>query len=100
MNASYVRDNNLYWAITLHKNRLYTTARKDNHANGNRSTPPTIISIRDEHAAGFFCDFAVLIFETNGQQEILKILRLRKENQTGLKHNGSMKLVELQANLV
>ena len=93
MNASYVRDNNLYWAITLHKNRLYTTARKDNHANGNRSTPPTI------HPFGMNTKvfFVVLQFYlwNKWPTRNSKILRLRKENQAGLKHNmGRRNLLE------
>ena len=91
MNASYVRDNNLYWAITLHKNRLYTTARKDNHANGNRSTPPTI------HPFGMNTKvfFVVLQFYlwNKWPTRNSKIVTLRKEKQTGLKQNGSTTLV-------
>ena len=42
MNASYVRDNYFYWSTTVHKNRLYAKAGKDNYNNGDRSPSPTI----------------------------------------------------------
>ena len=53
MNASYVRDNYLYRATTLHKNRLYAKARKENHDNGDRSTTPTIYPFGMNAEGGF-----------------------------------------------
>ena len=46
MNASYVRNNYLYWSISLLNNTNYLQARKRNYIN--------YISIQDEHAGRFF----------------------------------------------
>ena len=59
LNASYVRDNYLYRATSLHKKRLYAKARKDNYTNGDRSISPTIYPF-GMNAQGGFCDLAVL----------------------------------------
>ena len=39
--------------ITLHKNRLYAKARKENHDNGDRSTTPTICPFGMNAEGGF-----------------------------------------------
>ena len=59
MNASYVSDNYRYRATSLNKNTHYAKARKDNHTNGDRSTPPTIYPF-GMNTHGGFCDLAVL----------------------------------------
>ena len=51
--------NYLYWATTLHKNRLYAKARKENYYNGDRSPSPTIYPF-GMNTQVFFCDLAVL----------------------------------------
>ena len=58
-NASYVRENYLYRATSLHKKRLYAKARKDNYNNGDHSPSPTIYPF-GMNTQGGFCDLAIL----------------------------------------
>jgi hypothetical protein len=69
MNASYVRDNYFYWSTTVHKNRLYAKAGKDNYNNGDRSPSPTIYPF-GMNTQGGFCDLAVLSLKHMVKQEI------------------------------
>ena len=84
MNASYVRDNYL----------LYAKARKENYDNGDRSPSPTIYPF-GMNTQGGFCDLAILSLKQMANRKFTLSSATKQKLNWGLKHNGSMKLVEI-----
>ena len=99
MNASYVRDNYLYRATTLHKKRLYAKARKDNYTNGDRSPLPTIYPF-GMNTQGGFCDLAVLSLKQMANKKFKNCYAMKRKADWLKAHWVNETCRDLQAKVI